>query len=197
MPSDFDILLTPSRPFEQRGGEDHLGLLAFPGLQIPTDEVVEQLVGAAQLHVGPDHHRVPALEQRIEQLHHRDRAAGGVALGEVVPLQHLGDGGLAGQAQEPVGPERAEPLRIAAHLQPVRPEDQPGLGLVGDEVGLDLLGGQAGPGGRAAGGVADLGGEVAEDQHGGVAQVLELAELAEDDGEPEVDVGGRRVDARA
>ena len=44
-------------------------------------------------------------------------------------------------------------------------------------------------------GIADLGGEVAEDQHRGVAELLELAELAQHDGESEVDVGRGGVDA--
>ncbi len=79
-------------------------------------------------------------------------------------------------------------------LETVGPEDQPRLGLVGDEVGLDLLGRQPGPGGRPAGGVAHLGREIAQDQHGGVPQVLELAELPEHDGEAEMDVGGRGID---
>jgi len=41
-----------------------------------------------------------------------------------------------------------------------------------------------------------LGGEVAEDQDRGVAELLELSELAEHDRESEVDVGRRRVDAQ-
>ena len=43
--------------------------------------------------------------------------------------------------------------------------------------------------------VADLGGEVADDQDRDVAELLELAELAQHDGEAEVDVGRGRVDA--
>ena len=63
-------------------------------------------------------------------------------------------------------------------------------------MGVDLLLRQAGPGGRAAGRVADLGGEVADDEDREVAEVLELAELAQHDREAEVDVGGGGIDAQ-
>ena len=36
---------------------------------------------------------------------------------------------------------------------------------------------------------------VSDDEHGGVPQVLKLAQFAEHDGEPEVDVGGGGIDA--
>ena len=60
---------------------------------------------------------------------------------------------------------------------------------------VDLLLGEPGPGRRLARRVADLRGEVADDQHGDVAEVLEQAQPAQHDREPEVDVGGGRVDA--
>ena len=50
---------------------------------------------------------------------------------------------------------------------------------------------------RLARRVADLRGEVADDQHRDVAEVLEQAQPAQHDREAEVDVGGGRVDARA
>ena len=60
---------------------------------VAAHQVVEELVGAAELDVGPDLDRVPALEQRVEELDQRDRRAARVALGEVVALEHAGDGG--------------------------------------------------------------------------------------------------------
>ena len=66
---------------------------------------------------------------------------------------------------------------------------------VGGGVGLDLLLREAGPGGRLARRVTDLGGEVADDQDRGVTELLELAQLAQHDREAEVDVGRGRVDA--
>ena len=62
-------------------------------------------------------------------------------------------------------------------------------------VGLDLLLGQLGAGLVAARGVADQGRVVADDDDGRVTQVLELAQLAQGDRVPEVDVDAGRVDA--
>jgi hypothetical protein len=49
---------------------------------------------------------------------------------------------------------------------------------------------------RAPARVSDPRGEVADDQHDEVPGVLEVAQLAQHDGVPEVDVGRRRVDAQ-
>ena len=62
-------------------------------------------------------------------------------------------------------------------------------------VGLDLVLGQLGPGLVAAGGVADQGRVVADDDDGRVAQVLKLPELAQGNRVAEVDVDAGRVDA--
>jgi hypothetical protein len=51
LPSDFDILLTPSRPFEQRHRDDHLRLLPVRLLQLAPDQQVELLVGAAEFDI--------------------------------------------------------------------------------------------------------------------------------------------------
>ena len=70
----------------------------------------------------------------------------------------------------------------------------PGLVHVRARVGVDLLAGQHRPRRRAAARVAHARRVVADDQHDGVARVLELAQLLEHDGVAEVDVGGGRVE---
>ena len=72
------------------------------------------------------HHRVPALEQRVEELHHRDGDAVAVAAGEVVALEHPGDGGAGGEAQDVLDAHRAEPLGVAADLERLVEEDAAG-----------------------------------------------------------------------
>ena len=67
------------------------------------------------------------------------------------------------------------------------------LAHVGLRVGVDLGAREHRPGGGAARGIADARGEVADDQHDGVAGVLELAQLAEHHRVAEVDVRRRRV----
>ena len=91
----------------------------------------------------------------------------------------------------------AEPLGVAADLEAVgrHVEDAAGLLDVGLRVRVDLFLAQARAGRRLARRVADHRGEVAEDQHRDVAEILEQAQPAQHHGEPEVDVGRRRVDA--
>ena len=60
---------------------------------------------------------------------------------------------------------------------------------------LDLLGGEHLPGGGLSAGIADLGRPVADYENDAVAELLELAQLAEADGVPEVDVGTAGVEA--
>ena len=88
----------------------------------------------------------------------------------------------------------AEPLGVATDLEVVGEQDVADLLDVGRGVAVDLFLGEARPCGRLPRRVADLRGEVADDEHRDVAQLLELAELAEHDREPEVDVGGGGVD---
>ena len=89
-----------------------------------------------------------------------------------------------------------EPLAVAPQLEPRRVvvEDLERLLLVGAGVRLDLLDGQHRPQLGAPARVPDARGEVADDQHDHVAGVLEVAQLAQHDRVPEVDVGRRRVD---
>jgi hypothetical protein len=62
-------------------------------------------------------------------------------------------------------------------------------------VGVDLVARQHGARRRAPARVADAGRVVADDQHDDVTPILELAQLAKDDGVAEVDVGRRGVEA--
>ena len=70
-----------------------------------------------------------------------------------------------------------------------------GLLDIGLGVGLDLLLGERRAGGVAAGRVADERGAVADDERHAVAEILELAQLAQGHRMAQMDIGGRRVDA--
>ena len=149
-------------------------------LDVAREEQVELLVGAAELHVRAHRHRVVALEQRVEQLEDRDRAPGRVALGEVVALEDLRHGGGAREPEE-VLHRHVEPLAVAAHLGALAVEHLEGLLLVGLGVAVDLGRVGVGPRRGAAARVPHARGVVADDQDDGVAQVLELAQLAQND----------------
>jgi hypothetical protein len=164
----LDIFSTPSVPGSS---------LAVGALDVAPQQQVEGLVGAAEFHVGVDRHRVVALQQRVEQLEHRDRLARAVTLGEVIALEHLGHGGGAGQAEQFLG-RHVQPFAVVAHLEAlVLGEDVRGLAAEGLGVAVDLRAGEHRAGLGAPAGVPHTSGVVADDEHDDVPGVLELPQL--------------------
>ena len=155
-----------------------LGTLSLHLLQFPAHQQVEPLVGAAELHVRPDLHRIVGLKQRVEQLSNGDGPLLLEPLGEVVTLQKLGHGELSGQPNHVRETKLAEPFTLPHHLSQVLVHNLKELAQVGLGVGNHLIVGQDRPGGRLAAWVADLGGPVSHDKNHLVAQLLELAQLA-------------------
>ena len=109
-------------------------------LDVAPEQQVEGLVGPAELDVGAHSDRVVALHQRVEQLEDRDRRAFGVARGEVLAVEQLGDGRRACEPEQLRHPH-VEPLAVEAQLVAlgIVVEDLVRLALVGARVGLDLL----------------------------------------------------------
>ena len=60
-------------------------------LELPADQKVEFLVGAAELNIGFEHHGVIALNKGVKELVDRDGLTIAVTSGEIVPLKHAGD----------------------------------------------------------------------------------------------------------
>ena len=173
----------------------HCGSWPYSCCRCAAHQQVELLVGAAELEVALQRHRVVALHQRIEELVHADRRAGLEALVEVVALHHPRHGVLGRQLDHAARAERVAPLAVVADLGPRRVEHQAGLRVVGLGVGLDLLARQRRPRGVASGRVADHRGEVADQEDHRVPEVLQLPHLVEHHGVAEVDVGRGRVEA--
>ena len=195
MPSDFDIRCDAVGAGQDRHRQDRLLRDAVGLLDLAAEQQVELLVGAAELDVGLDRHGVVALEQRIEQLEHRDRLVGRVALGEVVALEQLGDGRACGRGRNRSSIAMSSHSLLRRTSVRLGVEHLEGLALEGLGVGVDLLAREHRAGSPSARRVAHARGVVADDQDDRVAEVLELAQLAQDDGVAEVDVGRRRVDA--
>ena len=128
---------------------------------------------------------------------HADIAAGLESVLEAVAVEHLRDGLSAGELDEVDQVHRAEPFAVPADFEMIRigQEDFADLGDVGFGVGVDLLAAEDRAGGVSAGGIADAGGVIADDEHGLVAQFLELANDLQRHGMAERDVGGGRVHA--
>jgi hypothetical protein len=118
-----------------------------------------------------------------------------VTLGEVVAREHLGDRHAAAELEGVEERHLAEPLAVAADFGLLGVEDLVGLLEVGLGVLLDLLLGKDRARLGLAGGVSDAGGVVADDEDGLVTELLELAELLEDDHVAEGQVRAGRVDA--
>ena len=90
--------------------------------------------------------------------------------------------------------ELAQPLAVEADFGLVAIENLEDLRLVGLGVGVDLLAGERRARGDAARGIADEAGEVADEEDDGVAHVLKVLELANEDGVAEVQVGRGRIE---
>ena len=130
-------------------------------LQLAADEQVELLVGASQLDVGLEGHRVVALRQRIEELVHGDRLALAVALGKIVALEHARDRVSGCEPDHAVGAERREPFRVVGDFGALTIEDEEHLVGVRPGVGGQLVGCQRRARDVAAGRVADHAGKIA------------------------------------
>src|SRR5205085_2463325 len=169
-------------------------LLPVRALDLTSDEEVERLVGATELHVRADLHGVEALEQRIEELHDADRTSLPVADREVVALEHPSDGVRGGEAEHVGHVELPEPLGVAHNLRASDVDDAAGLLQIGLRVRLHLLRREHRSRVRLAGRVADQSREVADDQDRRMARVLELTELPEHHRVAERQVRTRRID---
>jgi len=180
---------------EDRHGDDDLRGLVVGLLYVAANEVVEGLVGAAKLYVAFDHNRVVALHQGVEEFVGIDVDVGGEALLEGIALEHLGDGLFGGNLDKLNKGQFGEPFAVVPDFEFFfgGVEDFAGLLEVGFCVLLDFLGREDGPCCVLAGWVADSGGVVADDEDGLVAEVLELAHFAQDDGVAEVDIGAGGV----
>ena len=170
------------------------GLARLPH-QVAAHQIVERLVGAAQLHVRLERHRVVALHQRVHEL------VTPIWRPAVHPLLKFSRLSICPTVIWPVSLSTSakvslrEPLAVAADLQLAGRgvEHLARLLEVGLGVGVDGVVVEHRPGLVAPGGVADLGRVVADDQHRLVAQVLELPHLPQHDRVAEVDVRRRRV----
>ncbi len=153
------------------------------------------LVGAAQLDVALERDGVVALRDGVHELVQGDGFLVVEALVEVLALKHLGDGELAEELDEVVVGQLVEPLGVEADFGLVAVEDLEDLLLVGGGVVGDLFAGERLAGLRFAGGVADERGGVADEEDDGVAELLEVAQLAHEHGVAQVEVGRCGVEA--
>ena len=180
---------------EQRHGERDLWLHAHLLHELTAGKQVEELVGAAHLHVGLDLHGVESLHHGIQELMQGDRRLRLVALGKVVALENTGDGELGAHLQQTGQIHRQDPVTVVHDGGLLGIQDLHGLAHVGLGIGLDLLLRKLRTGGILARRVANQRGTVADDEGDVVAQVLELTHLAQRHGVAQVQIGAGGVDA--
>ena len=136
------------------------------------------------------------MEERVEELVLVDRFVIGEALAEVVSLEHARDGDLRHQLDHLRGGELVEPLGVPADFGDLLVEDLEALGEIGARCIEDGLAREARAELVLAGGIADHGGEVADEEGDGVAELLELTELLHQHGVADVEIGARGIEAR-
>ena len=188
-------LLAAVDPVQDRRRQHDLRLLAEAALHVAADQQVEVLVRAAQFDVGAQRDRIVRLHQRVEELVHVNRHAVPKALREIVALQQARHGVVAAQADDIGRRQRVQPLRVEPQFGPVRVEnleDLPGVRL---GVRPHLVARQRLARFRAAGRIADHGGEIADQKDDGVPDLLKLAQLVQDNRMSQVQILGRRVGA--
>jgi hypothetical protein len=110
-------------------------------------------------------------------------------------LQHACDRVLGRELDEACGVHGLPPGGVEADLGFLGVEDLEDLGLVGAGVRLDFLFAQRLTGHVLAGRIADHAGEVADQEHHVVAEILELAQLVDEDRVAQVQIWGRGVEA--
>lgn len=181
---------------EQGSYEDDLRFLACLALKIASDEVVEELVIAAEFHIGMDGDGVVTLENGILKFGEADGDALFVAFGEIVSFEHTSDIDLAVEAKEIEAGELGEPFSVAADLGFLGIEDFKDLVSVGFGVLLDGFGIEGRAGFGASGGIADASSVISDDDDGEMASVLELADFGEDESVAEVEVGGGGIETK-
>ena len=180
--------------YKDRHEQALLWLLSHHGLKLSAEEQVELLVRAAELDIGLNDCGVVSLEEWVEELGDGDGPVGLEAIGEVLTGEDLSDGEAAGEGYDLGEGEVAEPLALPSDVGAVTVYDLEELVHVGLGVFADGLGGEHLPGGGLATGVADLGCPVADYEDYAVAELLELAQLAEPYGMAEVDVGAAGIE---
>jgi len=120
-----------------------------------------------------------------------------VAIREILAGEDLRDGFARGQADDVDQAHFGKPLAVVAHFETlgVGEKDLADLIDVGFCVAVDFFAGELGTGVVAAGGIADAGGVVADNQDGFVAPFLKLPDDAQGNRVAERNIRGGRVHA--
>ena len=112
---------------------------------------------------------------------------------KIFALQHASQPIVGTQTDDIFGGHFAEPFAVVADFRFFLVEDFVDLREVRFGIGVDLLARQRRARFGYASGVANHGGEITDQENGGMAQVLKMLDLAQDHGVAQVKIGGRGV----
>ena len=159
---------------EDGHGENGLAGEAVLALDFAVDEEIEFLLGGTEFDVGFQGDGVVGGEERVEEFVDGDGVAFVETLAEVFAFEHAGETIVRAEADDGFGGELGEPLAVVADFGFGGVEDFEDLREIGFGIGVYLFASERRAGFGNAGGVADHGGEVADEEDGGVAHVLEV-----------------------
>ncbi len=163
-------------------------------MQLAPHQQVEFLVGTAQLDIGTQRHGVVALHQRIEKLMDGDRLVGLIALVEVIALEHARYGVLRRQTNEIGGRQLVHPGGVECDFGLGRIKDLEHLRLIGLGILEHLFAGQRRARRTFATRIADQAGEITYKEDHVMPQILELAQLVDQDRVTQVQIGRRWIE---
>ena len=164
-------------------------------MQIAPDEDVEELVAAADLDIGADDDGVPALHDRILNLVQSYLMPLAEAILEILALHHLVQRDARVEADHVEEIHFLEPRAVVNDLGLRFVEHEKRLLGVGIRIRHDLLVSQRRARGRATTRITDHRGEVANDEHDVMSQLLKLLQLPQTDRMTEMNVRRSRIDA--
>ncbi|EXF46863.1 hypothetical protein BAY1663_00587 [Pseudomonas sp. BAY1663] len=189
-------LLDTIKAFKKRHRNHALRFLPVRSLQLTPHQQVELLIGATKLDIGLERHRVISLDQRIKELVNGDRLVTGVALAEIIALEHARNGVLRGEPDEVGRRELVHPGRIERHLGLCRIENLEHLGLVGLGILEYLVTRQGRPGSTFATWITNHPREIPYKEDHLMPQILKLAHLVDEHGMAQMKVGSGRIEPR-
>ena len=126
---------------------------------------------------------------------HPDGRFFGVALSEIIAFEDAGHGVFAGEREHVGKIHFGKPLGIVCNAGFILVQNLRDLLVIAAAVLARLLKRQRHAGLAAAGRIADHRGEIADDEHDLMPEVLKHAQLAQHDGMAEMQVGPARVGA--
>ena len=180
---------------QERAEDDGLRFLAVLLHKRAPDEVVELLVIASDLDVALDLDRVHALAKWIEDLVHGDGLVSLEPLGEVIALHDARHGVAGTKADHVLKRHLAQPVLVVVNLSLLRIKDLVDLAAHGVDVRLNFFSRELLSGLTLATGIADLSGEITDDEARDVAHFLEVTELSKNNRPAQSDVLCGGIDA--